>query len=352
MSFEFTAIDLFSGPGGLSLGMKTAGIVPILAVDGSRDAVATYQSHSPECEVMQSDIREVSFDRLAGRVDVVFGGPPCQPFSLGGLRRGRKDGRDMVPEFIRAVIETAPRAFVMENVPGLMTQKYAAYCAEVIRRLDAAGFACAWRILNAADYGVPQSRRRLFIVGLRDAPFRFPVPTHGKDGGQPHVASSSVIGDNPIGEPPKSPVMYAPRVDLRPNPYHGHVYQGGGRPIDPQAPCQTIYASAGGNKTHWVDTAEIVKEYHAYLQGGGSPRSGKVPGARRLSVEESALIQAFPADTAFAGSRSSQYTQVGDAVPPPLGRAIGATLVDHLLGRTDFTGTLECRPVQQSLTVA
>jgi len=351
VSSEFTAIDLFSGPGGLSLGMKAAGIVPILAVEASRDAVATYRMHSPECEVVHSDIREVRFDTFAGQVDVVFGGPPCQPFSLGGRRRGPRDNRDMVPEFVRAVIEAAPRAFVMENVLGLMTRKYSAYCQDLIRSLAAGGFTCAWRVLNSADYGVPQSRRRVFFVGLRGELFRFPAPTHGYDGFPPHVPSSSVVGSMPFGEPPKSPVMYAQRIDLRPNPYHGHIYQGGGRPIDPNAPCQTIYASAGGNKTHWVDTEGIVEEYHAHLKGGGIPRSGVVPGARRLSIEESALIQTFPEGIVFAGSRSSQYTQVGDAVPPRLARAIGTALADHLLNRNRSTETLEHLPIQQPLPV-
>jgi DNA (cytosine-5)-methyltransferase 1 len=254
----------------------------------------------------------------------------------------------MVPQFVRAISEVRPQAFVMENVPGLVTSKYRSYFDWVLQELEDVGYSCAWKVLNAADYGVPQSRKRVIIVGLRQGGFRFPAPTHGPDGNKPYIKSSDILANEPLGEPAKSPVMYAPIVDLRPNPYHGHVYKGGGRPIDPDRPCQTIYASAGGNKTHWVDTEGVVPAYWAHLRGGGEPREGVVPGARRLSVEESALIQSFPETLVFQGSRSSQYTQVGDAVPPLLGAAIGEALRDQLCG-IDGRALMAGEPVQQAM---
>ncbi|MDB2391834.1 DNA cytosine methyltransferase [Acidimicrobiaceae bacterium] len=345
-----TAIDLFSGPGGMTIGMRAAGFSPIMGVEFKRDAVATYRSHT-DSDHRLADIRSVDFIPFRQKADVVFGGPPCQPFSLGGLRQGSGDDRDMVPEFVRAVREIEPAAFVMENVPGLLTKKYASYFSWIMRELASLGFICSYRIINASDYGAPQSRRRVFMVGMRGMSFRFPSPTHGETPLSPKVVSSLIVGPDPFGEPPKSPVVYAPKVDLRPNPYHGHVFMGGGRPIDPDAPCQTIYAAAGGNKTHWVDTESIVPEYHAHLKRGGKPRHGVVPGARRLSVEESALIQTFPRDLQFSGSRSSQYTQVGDAVPPVLAQALGEALRAQLTGDASDRALLPDEPEQTVLAL-
>lgn len=133
-----------------------------------------------------------------------------------------------------------------------------------------------------------------------------------------------------MGHPNPSIVTYARRPDLRPNPYDGHVYNGGGRPIDLSKPAPTLLASMGGNKTPWIDTLGIVPEYHAHLVSGGAPRTGQVPGARRITVEEAALLQTFPPGMYFAGRRSSCYRQIGNAVPPLLAQAIGSGLLRQL----------------------
>jgi DNA (cytosine-5)-methyltransferase 1 len=130
----------------------------------------------------------------------------------------------------------------------------------------------------------------------------------------------------PTGEPNPAIVTYALRPSLRPGPYHGHLYNGGGRPVDLARPAPTLLASMGGNKTPWVDTLGVVPEYHAHLLAGGEPRSGRVPGARRITVEEAAQLQGFPKGAVFAGPRSSQYRQVGNAVPPLLAEHIGRAL--------------------------
>nr|ADO24181.1 M.ApaI [Acetobacter pasteurianus subsp. pasteurianus] len=326
------ALDLFSGPGGLSLGMKHAGIEPVACVEKNKDAVSTYDAHTPDAEHYCSDIRSISFERYRGLVDIVFGGPPCQPFSTGGLRRGTADARNMFPEFMRVLKEVRPAAFLAENVPGLATRNRVQYLAELLNEFEALGFNVSWNVVSAADYGVPQKRRRLIIVGMKKGTFWFPKPTHGPDTNIPHVASGRVIDKACRLEPPDCPVIYAKCPDPRRSPYAGHVYNGGGRPIDLSAPCHTLLASAGGYKTHWIDTMDIAPDYSAHLMAGGAPRDGAVPGARRMTLEESALIQTFPADMWFAGSRSSQYTQVGDAVPPMLAHALGAALRRQLEG--------------------
>ncbi|MCE5245501.1 MAG: DNA (cytosine-5-)-methyltransferase [Candidatus Polarisedimenticolia bacterium] len=325
------ALDLFSGPGGLTLGFKAGGFRPVLSVEIRPEAVETYRTHTPDAKHFEGDIRDLDLTAYRGSAQVIYGGPPCQPFSTGGLRKAHKDERDMIPEFVRAVKIVRPDAFVMENVPGLIVPDRVDYLHGVVGQFQRLGYTVTWRVLNAAYYGVPQKRQRLFVVGMRGRTYRFPRPTHGSEASLlPLVASGTVIGAEPIGEPPNCPVKYAKFPDLRPSPYAGHVYNGGGRPINLSAPCHTILASAGGYKTHWVDTLNIAPEYHAHLLRGGEPREGEVPGARRLTIEESALLQTFPPDVKFAGSRSAQYTQVGDAVPPRLAEHIALALSQQL----------------------
>lgn len=328
-------IDLFSGPGGLSLGLKRAGFNIVANVELNRDAMETYAMHDSGSIHFNEDVRGISFERFRGAVDLIVGGPPCQPFSIGGLRKAQEDSRDMIPEFIRALKECQPDAFIMENVPGLIQKKTRAYFESVLRNLALCGYQINWSVVNSADYGVPQKRKRLIILGAKSMHLRFPVPTHGPGAGVPHLSARDVIGPEPIGEAPNCPVKFAKFPDLRPSPYAGQIYNGGGRPVDPFGPCHTILASAGGYKTHWFDTQNIAPKYHAHLMAGGAPWEGEVPGARRMSVEESALIQTFPKEMRFAGRKSAQYKQVGDAVPPELAYAIGQAVFLQLNGRSD-----------------
>ena len=324
---SLTTIDLFSGAGGLSLGLEAAGFRSVFAVEIMPDAVATYRSTFPNAVVHGGDICEVDFQRWTG-VDVVAGGPPCQPFSIGGLRRGREDVRDFLPEFVRAVLQVRPRAFIMENVPNLIS--FGPYLRHVLAPLLDLYSVSEPQVLNAADYGVPQSRRRLVIVGNRDGQaFRLPP-------GRPdrRVPSGSVLSGQPKGDPNPSKVVYAKRPDLRPNPYQGHLFNGGGRALELNRPSPTILASAGGNKTHFLDLQDRIPDYHRHLRLGGRPYVGELPGARRLTVAESATLQSFPEWVSFCGSRSSQYTQVGNAVPPRLAQALGDELMDQVLGRS------------------
>lgn len=324
---SITAVDLFAGAGGLSLGMKAAGVSSAMAVELMPDAAATYRGIFPDAEVRQQDIRSLSFRYWRG-VDLVAGGPPCQPFSVGGLRRGSDDGRDFLPEFVRAVLEIRPKAFIMENVPGLAS--FGAYLDAVLAPLRGLYRISQPQVVNAADYGVPQTRRRLVVIGSRDH-LHFSLPPGSPEGRLP---SGSVLTSHPRGQPNPSKIIYAKRPDLRPNPYHGHLFNGGGRAIDLEKPAPTILAAAGGNKTHFLDLENRVPSYHRHLQSGGAPYVGELPGARRLTILESAALQSFPDGVSFAGSRSSQYTQIGNAVPPRMAQFIAEAVVDQLLLRS------------------
>ncbi len=322
-------IDLFASAGGLTLGLKAAGVETVCAVEVDPYRRQTFASHTPGAKQI-GNVQGANFSEFRGQVQLVYGGPPCQPFSSGGLRQAQGDDRDMIPEFIRVVREVEPEAFLMENVPGLAVGERKEYLARIVQSLEDLGFLVAWQVINAADHGVPQKRRRLFVVGMRHAFFEFPAPTHGPGRPHPYVAVRDVLPANQIGEPNPSKVFYARNPDLRPSPFDGHLFNGGGRPIDRSQPCHTILASAGGNKTHFFDELGLVPEYHQHLRAGGPPRKGTLPGARRLTVLESALIQTFPPDMAFGGPRSSQYHQVGDAVPPRLAEVLGKALLTQL----------------------
>jgi DNA (cytosine-5)-methyltransferase 1 len=324
------SLDLFTGAGGLTLGLGRAGFRPELAVEFDVNACDTFSGLFPTVRIEAKPVEELSFRRFEG-IDLVVGGPPCQPFSSGGKGLAARDERDMIPQFIRAVAEARPRAFLMENVSALFGSTHQEYLTRVLQSLSALGYELSTAVLNAAEYGVPQKRRRGFIVGQRKERFLFPRPTHGPRGELPFLAAGFVLSVNAVnGEPNDSKVFYAKTPDLRPSPYDGQLFNGGGRPIDLGAPCHTILASAGGNKTHFIDTLGLVPAYHAHLSKGGKPRTGTLEGGRRLTPEESALIQTFPRATKFCGARSSRYTQIGNAVPPLLAEALGRALRDAL----------------------
>ena len=319
----YHSIDLFCGAGGLSLGLDAAGFEPVLGVDTNADAANTYRANFPIARMEVRSIHEIDFRQWRG-VDLVAGGPPCQPFSNGGLRRASQDSRDMLPQFVRAVNEARPKAFIMENVAGLLAARNRGYLDAILEQFDDGYTLLPPRIINAADYGVPQKRLRLVIIGMRGGRVNFPAPTHPL--GRQVGAGSVLCRDQGVGEPNPSKVVYAKTPDLRPSPYAGHLFNGGGRAVNLNLPAPTILASAGGNKTHFVDQLDLVPSYHKHLWDGGRPRRGALDGARRLTVRESSLLQTFPADMQFAGSRSSQYTQIGNAVPPRLAEVIGASV--------------------------
>lgn len=323
-----TLLDLFCGAGGMSLGLKRAGMTPVAAIDFDEDALDTYARHSPNVERIRSDARAVDFTRWKG-VDVVAGGPPCQPFSQGGKKQADKDKRNMVPQFLRALREVQPRAFIMENVPGLLEEGHRKeYLRATLLEVLEVGYALNLAVLNAADYGVPQSRLRLFVVGIRkDVSDRvaLPAPTHAGN----HVPCGPVLTP-PRGTPNRAKVTYARNPDLnQSNPYTGHLVNGGGRPLDLTKPSPTILASAS-NRLPFIINPDDWLAYHAHLIAGGAPRTGVVEGARRLSLEECATLQSFPDDLVFAGKTSSQYRQVGNAVPPLLAEAVGRAVMESL----------------------
>lgn len=324
---ELTSIDLFCGAGGLSLGLERAGFKSILGVDLNSDACATYQRAFPKSKVLAKSVTDIDFRELRG-VDLLAGGPPCQPFSNGGKRLAEDDHRDMLPAFVKAINDALPAAFLIENVAGLLAARNRVYLESILAKISPKYTVLPPQIVNASDYGVPQRRLRVIIIGFRKSRVAFPEATHGPTN---YVPSGAVISrDAAIGSLNPSKVTYAKCPDLRQSPYAGQLFNGGGRALNLSCPAPTILASAGGNKTHFVDVLDLVPPYHKHLSDGGKPKLGTLPGARRLTVLESALLQTFPQEMIFEGSQSSKYAQVGNAVPPRLAEVVGASIARAL----------------------
>lgn len=329
MTIHPTCVDVFAGAGGLSLGLKLAGWQTLIASEYDRAACETYRRNFSGVRVIEGDVRDIDWENLRGKVDLVAGGPPCQPFSVAGNQMAHEDKRDMLPEFVRAIREIRPQLLLMENVAGLTTTRNLPYFETRLDELRELGYDLHFKVLNAADYGVPQERLRVIVMGGLDGRPQFPRASYGTKT-RPYVAARSALADVPEDEPNRAIITYAKNPIIRPSPWAGMLVNGGGRPINLAEPSQTIPASAGGNRTHIVDVGGVLLDYHSHLLSGGRPRNGIVPTVRRLTLRESARLQSFPDSFTFSGERSSQYRQVGNAVPPLLGKAIGKALIRSL----------------------
>jgi len=201
-------LELFAGAGGMALGFGSEGFEHAALVEIDEKACNTLRAAFGEKHVIQGDLSTMDFSPWKG-VDVLTGGPPCQPYSNAGKKAGRKDVRDGFPWFIRAIKETDPRYFLAENVAGFAQKRHVGYREEILKEMKSLGYGVKWELLNCADYGVPQARRRVFIMGWRlDQPEpSWPSKTHYDprkapglfDGGVPWVTAGSAIGINGMG---------------------------------------------------------------------------------------------------------------------------------------------------------
>ena len=167
-------IDVFCGAGGLSLGLEDAGLSCIAAVEMNIDACETFVLRHRAATIHDIPIQQVNFTRYEG-IPLLVGGPPCQPFSAGGKGLACDDSRDMIPEFVRAVKEAQPDVFLMENVPGLAGPTHRLYLEQSLVKFSRLGYRIAVDVINAAEYGIPQKRRRLIVVGVREGIMRTAV---------------------------------------------------------------------------------------------------------------------------------------------------------------------------------
>lgn len=317
-------VSLFSGGGGLDLGFEAAGLEPDVCIDHDAVACETLRANRPSWNVVCQDIRDFDAKPFAG-ADVVVGGPPCQGFSSAG-KGDPDDPRNFLwQEYMRVVEEVRPRAIVLENVSALTHRRNGDHLAGIMQTLEQQGYNFAYGVLNAADYGVPQARRRLIVIGIKDGDASLPVPTTADR--QPTVWDA--IGD--LVDLPANPEFnhvpnnHAPHVAARWNRLEpGQVDPNYRRArLDATRPSMTIRAGGGyGPKGD-------------HLGGFHPPIHPTLP--RQLTVREAARIQSFPDDWILRGPKTIQGRQIGNAVPVKLGEAIGLHLV-RLLDQAADTG--------------
>jgi DNA (cytosine-5)-methyltransferase 1 len=361
-------ISLFSGAGGLDIATERAAQRAFdpdearvrICVEWAGNEVETLRANFA-APVIQDDIRNVATRQILreaglrkGDATLVVGGPPCTPFSKSGFwldykKESRDPNASLLDEFARIVREAQPEAYVLENVYGLTYQTHAAQFSRLLDALRSAGYSADWQVLNAADFGVPQLRKRVFVVGRRDGePFRFPDTTHSgwtEHTRQidltkvPYVTSKEAIGDLLPGDPEPGEVAEGTFADaLATVPpgqnYLWHSERGEGEDLfrwrsrywtfllrlDPDRPTTTLQAQPGP----WVGP------FHWENVEGSDGR----PRARRLRAPELRRLMTFPDDYVLVGDRRSIQRQLGNAVPPLLAEVVIGSLLEQL-GRAE-----------------
>lgn len=328
-SHGLPALSLFSGGGGLDLGFERAGFAHLASYDTLEAAGDTLRDNRPEWNVYSGhdgDVRRTSWRHLRGEVGVLHGGPPCQPFSVAGRQRGESDERNMLPEFVRAVSETQPLAFVAENVPALAGPKFAPYLDEAFVGPLSREYTVIRFRLSAHMFGVPQVRHRVFFVGFRHkrAANRFviPIPTHRAD----HLTK------DPAPLSPDVPPTMGVRAALG-LPDIGH---------DALAPTLRSTLTGPRHTTSILSSASAQKVWAAleiWPNGVAKTRAKAAlfdveNGHHRLAVADCALIQGFPSWWRFSGATYMSLGQVGNSVAPPVAYAV-AVAVAAALGVRD-----------------
>lgn len=289
--------SLFAGAGGLDLGFENAGFDVVWANDIDSDAVATYRNNISD-HIILGDVAAIKADEIPD-CDVLIGGFPCQGFSLANKKRSVNDERNsLYTEYVRVLKAKKPKVFLAENVKGILSLDQGEVLKCIISDFEEAGYRVQYRLLNAADYGVPQNRLRVIIVGVREdigKVFAYPEPTHSKAGEKglpPWLTMKEALSNIP--DPDSSRADSVPNniyshYKIKPRNFTGH------RVSDPDKPSPTILARGNG--------------------GGGVCAIPHYNGKRRLSVRESASIQTFPLEFEFIGKMNSCYRQIGNAVP-------------------------------------
>ncbi len=343
-----SGLSLFSGAGGMDIGFIDAGIDVVGANDIDRDACLTYEANHPGRSIEQGDINsKTDYIKKFDGVDIVFGGPPCQGFSIAGKMNPADMRSQLLWSFVNAVDLTRPKAFVCENVKALATlDKWSEVRQRLFYLVDKLGYSCKLVVLNAADFGVAQTRERMFLIGFQkmeglenlESLFemrRKPSPVV-RDILLPLGLAGSVNNQRVCN----AKVSIATRPVLRKSPYAGMLFNGQGRPLNPNGYSCALHASMGGNKTPIIDENHCyfgeeswVEWYHAHLLSGkpSLPADSAPSRLRRLTVDEALRIQSFPDNYKFIGKQSSVLKQIGNAVPCELAKVVAEVVRNCLV---------------------
>lgn len=348
-SKDIRTVSVFSGAGGLDIGAIAAGAKIIWANDMMKEACQTYKMNIGN-HIVCGDINE-KMKELDGIKDIslVIGGPPCQGFSVAGKMDANDRRSQLIWSYLSVIALLTPRAFVMENVKALGTlKKWETTRNLLINSMRDLGYSVNFMVLNAKDFDVPQARERLFIVGFRgDSKI---VPDLLKMI-QPYRKSAKTLrevlltldkaGTGNNQDVCRAKITLAHKPVLRRTPYAGMIFNGLGRPLRLDSYSATLPASMGGNKTPVIDEQNLYQNskpwvetyFEELLVNPSTPEVTEVPRyLRRITVSEAALIQTFPKGYQFHGSQSMKYTQIGNAVPCNLAKAVTQMVIDVLKG--------------------
>lgn len=387
MNQPISSLELFSGAGGLAKGLEQAGVAHVGFVEWNEHACHTLRQNYPPDLVHQADINTVNFDQF-GPVDLIAGGPPCQPFSLGGKHKGNLDKRDLFPQAIRAINSCQPKAFIFENVKGLLRQSFSSYFEYVLLRLTYpnasspqeqpweehlatlekihtegryAGlkYNVVFRLLNAADYGIPQVRERVIIVGIRDdlqCQWSFPDKTHSLDA---LLWSQYVTGTywqrhdiKPAALACLTPQTRRRAEKLRsiygfipPNTRPWQTVRDALGQLPPPDPTGTFHPehilregarSYPGHTGSYIDLpAKAIKAGVHGVPGGENMVRYQDGTVRYFTIYEAKKIQTFPDAYQITGAWTEAMRQIGNAVPVQLGQLVAQSLLNIIHEEAD-----------------
>jgi DNA (cytosine-5)-methyltransferase 1 len=379
MLAELTCLELFAGAGGLATGLRKAGIQHRALVEWNRHACQTLRQNYPHHQVHTLDLKSCDF-RQFGTVDILAGGPPCQPFSIGGKHKGNDDSRNLFPSMMRAIASCCPRIFIIENVKGLLRSSFRPYFdylllglahPQAYRQSDEAWqdhylrlqkiksnsirsgyqYNLHYQLLNAADYGIPQQRERIFIVGIRDdlmLNWSFPKPTHSQNAllwqqfisgeywdrhhlSPPSLSSLSARLSQHVQKMQQQPSLFPPSSQ----PWRTIRDQIGGLPAPDLAgsfhpehclrPGAKVYPGHTGS---WIDLpSKTLKAGDHGVPGGENMIRYHDGTVRYYTTYEAKLIQTFPADYLIGGAWTEAMRQLGNAVPVNLAHTLAQSLL-------------------------
>jgi len=354
MNNEYTVIELFAGAGGLALGLEAAGLKCVALNEINHSAAETLRYNRPNWNVIEGDIKNVSFPHLKGKIDVITGGFPCQAFSYAGKRLGFQDARGtLFYEFARIIKETMPTICIGENVRGLLNHEKGKTLVGMLSILDEIGYRVLQpQVLKAIHYNTPQKRERLVIVGIRkdiDVDFDYPAPNTNEIFTLKDALKRGKLykTDVPKSEGVRYPARKKEIIDLVPP---GGYWRD--LPLEIQKEYMQQSFFLGGGKT---GMARRISWDEPSLTLTCSPAQKQTERChpdetRPFTVREYARIQTFPDEWKFAGTLTDQYKQIGNAVPVNLGKAIGESIfnflekVDHdkpKIHQNDFRGFMQ-----------
>ncbi|WP_414048583.1 DNA cytosine methyltransferase [Macrococcus animalis] len=348
---KYKVIDLFSGVGGFSRGFIENDFEVLLAVEYDKNIAYSYKKNHPHTEVLNEDITTIDIKSVFEKyknIDVIIGGPPCQGFSQKGNRKIIDDERNyLFRKFNEIVSFVKPKFFVIENVPNIITANQGSFINEIISYYDDIDYKVSYKVLNASDYGVPQNRKRAFIIGTKgESTFSFPAENVERVSAWEAISDLSFLesGEGSFEQTysldPKSKFQ----INMRKNSLilYNHIStnhsksaieklkmipeNGDMRDLPKLLRTKSIYSGTWGRIFKNKASVTITTRFD-------TPSSGRFTHPelnRAITVREAARLQGFSDDFIFWGSKSSQMKQVGNAVPPLLSKVIASKIKDYL----------------------